>query len=506
MIGRREETQEQRNEREGAEYESELVDILDLVDPEVQALQTLTNVQNSLVVPYLGKFLNRRPTYTLSRRPADEESESTASDADAEDRKEKEKQRPVVEKRPSAPRTYTGGTLSTITSRVNDKYYAVLPHGVTLPGWSEEEKLELNDHVRHMMHSKRSKFKRGMKGFGQYVRKPLGLFVTVYATLITLFGLIWVLFLIGWINVGGRHDYIINVIDNVLVALFAIIGDGLAPFRAVDTYHMCFIAHYHHLTWRLRKERALPKLQDHNDLPAVQPDQVQDVEKQEYSVLSPEQQRKLAHHQKKFARSHSFYKPHETTTHHAFPLHLLVTVVVLLDCHSLLQIALGTCTWSISYHVRPFALTTVILCCSITCNITAGVVISIGDHKTRKKDVLEKMYRQELTKSAMKKVEKKRGLRADSAEDGLWDAVDQTVEEQVKEDVKEREEGVASDPDTELESPMSNGEGIGYMPIQGSSQSSGLDQRRLGLPRVTTTTTTSHGPNGVSTTTTTRIS
>lgn len=48
----------------------------------------------------------------------------------------------------------------------------------------------------------------------------------------------------GWINVGGRQLYIINVIDNVLVALFAVMGDGLAPFRAVDTYHMC-VLHSH---------------------------------------------------------------------------------------------------------------------------------------------------------------------------------------------------------------------------------------------------------------------
>jgi hypothetical protein len=217
---------------------------------------------------------------------------------------------------------------------------------------------------------------------------------------------------IGWINVGGRQSYLINIIDNVLVALFAIVGDGLAPFRAVDTYHMIFIAHYHRLTWNLREKKALPKLQNHNDLPSVQPDQVQDLEKQEYSVLSPEQVNKLQHHQKKFAKSHSFYKPHETTTHHAFPLKLLIAVVVLLDCHSLLQIALGTCTWAISYHVRPFALTTVILCCSITCNITAGVLISIGDHKTRKKDVRERMFRQELTAEALKKVEKQRNIRA----------------------------------------------------------------------------------------------
>jgi hypothetical protein len=88
-------------------------------------------------------------------------------------------------------------------------------------------------------------------------------------------------------------------------------------------------------------------------------------------------------------------------------LRLLVAIVVLLDCHSLLQIALGTCTWAISYHVRPFALTTVILCCSITCNITAGVLITVGDHKTRKKDVREKMFRQELTAEAMKKMRKR---------------------------------------------------------------------------------------------------
>lgn len=246
-------------------------------------------------------------------------------------------------------------------------------------------------------------------------KKALGFFVTLYATLITLFGLAWVLFLIGWISVGNRKDYLVNVIDNVLVALFAIMGDGLAPFRAVDTYHMIFIAHYHHLTWRLRREKALPKLHDINDLPPLTVNNQAEVDLEtgedklgEMSVLSPEQQRKLVHHQKKFSRSHTFYKPHETETHFAFPLRLLVAVVVLLDCHSFLQIALGTCTWAISYHVRPFALTTVILCCSITCNITAGVLISVGDHKTRKKDVLERMFRQQLTAEAMHNLEKKK--------------------------------------------------------------------------------------------------
>jgi hypothetical protein len=252
----------------------------------------------------------------------------------------------------------------------------------------------------------------------------LGFLVTLYATLITLFGLAWVLFLIGWINVGGRQLYIINIIDNVLVALFAIVGDGLAPFRAVDTYHMIYIAHYHHYTWSRRKKDQLPKLHDQNDLPAnnapitgpreADPDDPEKQQQWEFTVLTPQQQKKLEHHEAKFCKSHSFYKPHETETHYAFPLRLLVAIVVLLDCHSLLQISLGACTWGIYYKVRPFALTTVILCCSITCNATAGLLIWIGGHKTRKKDVLERMNRQELTQEAMHKVEKKRDRESES--------------------------------------------------------------------------------------------
>jgi hypothetical protein len=222
------------------------------------------------------------------------------------------------------------------------------------------------------------------------------------------------IYLPGWINVGGRQLYVINVIDNVLVALFAIMGDGLAPFRAVDTYHMIFIAHYTMLTWKIREERKLPNLKDKNDLPAQQEKNV-DVEDTpqeeefEYSVLDARQQQRLMHHQAKFAKSHTFYKPHETVTHHAFPLRILIAIVVLLDCHSLLQIALGACTWSMETPgERPFALTTVILCCSITCNITGGVLIMIGDRRTRKKDVVERLFRQELTEEAMKKMEKKK--------------------------------------------------------------------------------------------------
>jgi hypothetical protein len=170
-------------------------------------------------------------------------------------------------------------------------------------------------------------------------------------------------------------------------------------------------------TWKLRKRLLLPDLRDHNDLPTGSAQSIpeQDLEAQVqrkddefFPVLSEKEQARLVHHQAKLAKSHTFYKPHETETHHAFPLRLLITVVVLLDLHSCLQIALGACTWGIPYEVRSTALTTTILCCSITTNIVAGVLISIGDRRTRKRDVLERLLKQDLTGEVMKKMSKKR--------------------------------------------------------------------------------------------------
>jgi hypothetical protein len=40
--------------------------------------------------------------------------------------------------------------------------------------------------------------------------------------------------------------------------------------------------------------------------------------------------------------------------------------------------------------------------------ITSRILISIGDHMTRKKDVVEKIFRQELTAEVIRRLERKR--------------------------------------------------------------------------------------------------
>lgn len=434
-------------------YDQDRVDLMDVCDPEVATLSTLTNVQNSLFIPSLGKLVNRRATYKISETPEEE--------------RKYDKLKAMLKRIPLRRSKSTQDTFQ----------YAVLPDDEKLEGWSKEDKAEMDDMVRHQLHSKRAKFKRSMQGFKQYVRRPMGLFITIYATLVTLFGAAWVFFLIGWISLGSKKDEVVEAVDLVLVALFAIIGDGLAPFRAVDTYHMIYIAHYHRVSWKRRQKLGLPELVDHNDLPDQRVEDVPDVQADieslvarrmpsslakriapripkkyaekmvlrdrandptfEYSVLDEDEQAKLDHHERKFSKSHTFYKPHETETHYAFPLKLLVTVVVLLDLHSCLQISLGACTWGIPHDKRPFALTTVILCCSLTANITAGILISKGDKRTRKTDVIERLMRQELTADAIEKIQRRQMKEAE--ERGEIDPAIRKRMEKAKEDAENEE-------------------------------------------------------------------
>lgn len=138
-------------------------------DPEVSTLSTLTNVQNSLFVPSLGRFLNRRPKYKLTARVRNsrivEKLKAPLGDMPDTPQEKEAIGSDTAPERP--PLTHT----STISSAFSESRYAVLPHGESLAGWTPEEKDMLDDLVRHMLHSRRARLKRSVKGFGQYIRR-----------------------------------------------------------------------------------------------------------------------------------------------------------------------------------------------------------------------------------------------------------------------------------------------------------------------------------------------
>ena len=137
----------------------------------MSALSTLTNVQNSLFIPNLGPLLNRNQTYTLSPPSPLRELETTSDEEPSDEAKEPEV-RPSLEH-----------TLTSVIAEAGEPRFAVLPEGSDLAGWSQEEIEELNDHVRHMLHSRRSKFKRSMKGFRKYVSKRKYAYAFLYRLL-----------------------------------------------------------------------------------------------------------------------------------------------------------------------------------------------------------------------------------------------------------------------------------------------------------------------------------
>jgi hypothetical protein len=133
----------------------------------------LTNMQNSLFIPNLP-FLNRRPTYNLRRRKSETESLEEINRILEPARAAQAEAQAEAQAAPRFQRSATDATtttMMTIDSQLTESRFAVLPEDTDLSGWSVEDKKEVNDHVRHMLHSRRSKMKRSLKGFGYYVRR-----------------------------------------------------------------------------------------------------------------------------------------------------------------------------------------------------------------------------------------------------------------------------------------------------------------------------------------------
>lgn len=162
-------------------------------------------MQNALFVPdipFLNRFYNRNPTYTLSRNPTKVSEASEEDDYFSQPQltrqmsrqtsrkpmpptpgppqvppKSDEQEQRILERgdsRTPEPNLLGANELrrtNSLTSHIEDDHYAVLPHGVTLEGWTDEDVAALDDYVRHMLHSRRSRFKRSMRGFGKYIRK-----------------------------------------------------------------------------------------------------------------------------------------------------------------------------------------------------------------------------------------------------------------------------------------------------------------------------------------------
>lgn len=273
-------------------HEDEVVDYLDVVDPEVATVTALQNVGNSIFFPPIPMLYNRRPTISLpTAAPRQTRAPTPRATPQYEQRNEDIELglRPgsamqateEQDKDADTSRFHGFGSMRRVASLVPGRKKKEIPPTTEeerrkhIKEWAEmdeEERNELDEHV-HLLLTKKAKFKRAARGFWRYVKTPHGFIITTYAILITFWGTAICLFLLRWIDVGdkARQRYWIEICDQILCALFTAVGLGFAPFRAVDTYRMVQIVHYHRLTYKRRKKLDLPELKDKNELPRAAP-------------------------------------------------------------------------------------------------------------------------------------------------------------------------------------------------------------------------------------------
>ncbi|KAI5893472.1 uncharacterized protein SCHCODRAFT_02575105 [Schizophyllum commune H4-8] len=220
-------------------HHDNIVEHLDVIDPQVGTVANLTNAANAIIVPPITGYPKfRKPIVTLDDGPRDPETASHHEDA-------------------------------------------------------------LDRHVEDVMR-RRARFKRIMKGVWSFLKTPIGVLTAIYGFLVVFWGAAIVLFLARIINLHNNNlqNYWIELSSQVTNGLFTVTGIGLIPQRTLDTYRILKIWRYKRLTRKLRKRAGLPTLFDEDDLPDpdYDPNYVHVLTPKQQADLQ-RQQRKFAHSQ-----------------------------------------------------------------------------------------------------------------------------------------------------------------------------------------------------------------
>lgn len=321
---------------DGEHHPDDIVEHLDVIDPQISTVATLTNAANAIVIPPLD-FYSRKPVVVLPRRRRRKSRTNNAEKGRAED--------------------------------------------------ADDDEDNLDRHVEDVLR-KRDRFRRVMQGVWSFVKTPLGIVTAVYGFLVVFWGTALVLFLARFIDLhnDNTQDFWVEVCQQIETGLFSVTSIGLGPFRIVDTYRVCKIWYYQRKTEKLRLRAGLPELYDPNDLPDPHYDA------NYIPVLTEQEQIDLHYQQHKFMQAQTWYRPHGTQTHRAFPIDIAVWICGMNDLNTFFQCLLSGCMWSMNRFQRPAWTTATTLPAAFVAGIVAGFLIYWGGRKTKRvKEVMERL-------------------------------------------------------------------------------------------------------------------
>ncbi|EFI27723.1 hypothetical protein CC1G_14646 [Coprinopsis cinerea okayama7 len=219
-------------------HHDDIVEHLDVIDPQVGTVSKLTNAANSIVIPPTGLY-SRRPVIVLSspRRQGDKEK----------------------------------------------------------PDYDDP----LDSHVDDVLKSP-SRIRRTLLGVWSFLKTPMGILTGIYGFLVVFWGAAIVLFLAKIINLHDDElqGFWVEVSSQVVCGLFTVTSVGFIPSRILSTFRIYKIWYYKKETIKRRKEAGLPQLFDLDDLPDphYDPNFVHVLTDEEHKDLH-RQQVKFAYHQ-----------------------------------------------------------------------------------------------------------------------------------------------------------------------------------------------------------------
>ncbi|KAG8705396.1 hypothetical protein FRC09_002982 [Ceratobasidium sp. 395] len=246
---------------------------------------------------------------------------------------------------------------------------------VTLPTLAEDDvsadaekgkaaqKDKLDRHVEDVL-TNRKKIQRGLAGFWGYIKTPMGFVSFVYGFLCAFWGAAIVFFLAKMINLHNEDRQ----------------GFWVEPgLKSTYDAGIAKIWHYRQVTRKLRRKAGVAALIDGNDLPdpIYNPNYVH--------VLSEKQQNDLHYQQQQFMSNQTWYRPHETETHKAFPIKTALFICLFIDFNSVFQVMLCA-SWT----------TGTLIPASFLCGIAAGVLIWRGGNQTKKVKEVQQRLREAL--------------------------------------------------------------------------------------------------------------
>ncbi|OBZ70461.1 hypothetical protein A0H81_09965 [Grifola frondosa] len=363
-------------------HNDDIVEHLDVIDPQIATVSTLTNAANSItslvfLFPQTGGGSTRTPQLPAGKEDPEKGKHTNAPHEDALDQHVED----VLRKRDKFRRVMQG-----VWSFVKTRMFGFPDFVAAIYGFLVGELAVRSS--RLLVDSSRFKY------FGALVSSSFWPSLSIYTMKTQR--------LLGRAVPTSRDCLLCHASAHVLsLGLFTATSIGFIPFRVMDTYRVFKIWHYKRRIAKLRQKAGLPELYDADDLPdpIYDPNYVHVLTEDEQIDLHYPQIQGVSDvvsatwNRNTSSISYQVSFPYALAYSQLMRSSLAVWICILNDLNSFFQCLLSGTMWGLDRFQRPAWTTATTLPAAFIAGILAGFYIYWGGRKTRRTQQVEDRLR-----------------------------------------------------------------------------------------------------------------